>query len=31
MKLSFAGLTPMPSQVWGAVRLVPLVREAPRS
>ncbi|MCB9793078.1 MAG: hypothetical protein H6741_10165 [Alphaproteobacteria bacterium] len=30
MKLSFAGLTPMPSQVWGAVRLVPLVREAPR-
>ncbi|MCB9764492.1 MAG: hypothetical protein H6739_32255 [Alphaproteobacteria bacterium] len=27
MKLSFDGLYPAPAQVWGAVRLVPLLRE----
>ncbi|MFI1012472.1 ARPP-2 domain-containing protein [Streptomyces sp. NPDC020965] len=27
--LDLTGLTTMPAQVWGAVRLVPLVREAP--
>ncbi|WNF26685.1 hypothetical protein RI138_07445 [Streptomyces sp. C11-1] len=28
-RLEFTGLTTRPSQVWGGVRLVPLVREAP--
>ena len=28
-KLSLDGLTPLPAQVWGGVRLVPLVRDRP--